>query len=115
MPDPAIDHRGHADITRAIEDRTDSLVIERLLVKKGMPVSLLGKMKALTERAEDFNKSTSDVLDAISEKIHLATIKRDEAADKHHGYYDGIIQGVDESVAVIDRLSNLPLGKDGEG
>jgi hypothetical protein len=115
MPDPAIDHRGHADITRAIEDRTDSLVIERLLIKKGMPVSLLGKMKALTESAEDFNKSTSDVLDGIADKIRFAKIKRDAAAEKHHGYYDGIIEGVEDSVKVIDRLSNLPLGKDGEG
>lgn len=115
MPDPAIDHKGHADIARAIEDRTESLIIERLLVKKGMPVSLLGKMKALTESAEDFTKGTEVVLDGIADKIKVATVKRDAAAEKHHGYYDGIIKGVEDSVVVIDRLSNLPLGKDGEG
>lgn len=115
MPDPAIDSAGRKDITKALSDRTDSLIIERLLMKKGVPMSLLGKMKALTESAEDFNKDTSDVLDGISDKIKLATIKRDAAVEKHHVYYDGIIKGVDESCEVIDRLSNGPLGTDGEG
>ena len=115
MPDPAIDHPGQAGIARAIEDRTDSLIIERLLVKKGVPVSLLGKMKALTERAEEFTRDTETVLDGIAEKISTATEKRDVAADRHHGYYDDIIKGVEESVTVIDRLSNVPLGKGGEG
>lgn len=72
-------------------------------------------MAALTESAQDFSTSTEAVLDGIAEKIALAKTKRDAAADKHHGFYDGIIKGVDESVAVIDRLSNGPLSEDGKG
>lgn len=114
-PDPAIDHAGRHDITQALSDRADSLIIERLLIKKGMPVSLLGKMKALTESAEDFTKETHATFDGIAAKIQAAKKKRDVAAARHHGYYDGIIAGVDESVEAIDRLSNLPLENDGEG
>lgn len=82
-------------------------------IREGKRMSLLGKMAALTERASDFNTSTESVLDGISAKIEAAVKKRDEAAAKHHGYYDTIIKGVDESVAVIDRLSNVPLGEGG--
>ena len=78
-------------------------------IKEGKQMSLIGKMAALTESASDFNTSTGKVLDGISEKIAVATKKRDEAVLKHHAYYDNITKGIDESVAVIERLSNVPL------
>lgn len=76
-------------------------------------LSLTGRMAALTERAQDFHKKTEGVLDEIEAKINKADTKLNVAAEKHHGYYDGIIAGVDESVAVVDRLSNGPLPEDG--
>lgn len=102
-------------LATAISDATDRIVAERVvkaLVRENR-MSLLGKMKALTESAEDFTKETGDVLDGIAEKIAKAKLKRDAAKDKHHAYYDTIIQGVDESVVVIDRLSNGPLPEGG--
>lgn len=83
-------------------------------VREGRRMSLKGKMAALTERAQDFTKTTEAGLDALSEKITLAESKREAALEKHHGYYDGIVAGIEESVAVIDRLSNVPLSGDGE-
>lgn len=84
-------------------------------IKEGKRMSLFGKMAALTESAQDFHKKTEEALDGIAEKIAVATEKREDAVAKHHGYYDAIIKGVDDSVSVIDRLSNAPLGEDGEG
>lgn len=78
-------------------------------------MSLKGKMAALSERAQDFTKATETALDGISDKIAAAEKKRDAAAVRHHGFYDSIIQGIDDSVAVIDRLSNDPLGEGGGG
>lgn len=77
-------------------------------------MSLLGKLSHLTEDAQKFNEETGTVLDQIGEKIALARTKRDEAKTKHHGYYDTIIAGVDESMKVIERLSNGPLSEGGE-
>lgn len=117
----------HPSIQREIDLRVAAARTERTIeaskkldavleagIKEGRRMSLLGKMKALTESAEDFTKETGDVLDGIATKIATARTKRDAAAEKHHLYYDGIIQGVDDSVTVIDRLSNLPLGDDGK-
>jgi hypothetical protein len=72
-------------------------------------MSLVGKMAALTESAQAFNRDTEKVLDDIAAKIQTALKKRDEAEARHHAYYDGVIKGIDDSVAVIDRLSNGPL------
>jgi hypothetical protein len=84
-------------------------------IREGRPrMSLKGKMAALTERAQDFTKATETGLDALSEKIAAAEAKREAALEKHHGYYDGIIAGIEESVTVIDRLTNLPLDKGSE-
>lgn len=106
------------DITQAVADATDRITAARVvhqMVRQGKTMSLLGKMAHLTESAQDFHKQTEVVLDGIAEKIETATRKRDEATAKHHAYYDTIIKGVDDSVAVIDRLSNGPLHSDGEG
>lgn len=73
------------------------------------PMSLLGKMNALTERAQDFTKDTENALDSLAEKIGASEKKREAALAKHHGYYDAIGKGMEDSVAVIDRLSNGPL------
>jgi hypothetical protein len=83
-------------------------------IKEGKQMSVIGKIAALTGSATEFNQSTPVVLDGIAEKIALATKKRDELAAKHHAYYDGIIKGADESMAVVDRLSNVPLGEGSE-
>ena len=83
-------------------------------IQEGKRMSLLGKMQHLTEAATDFHKETEAVLDGIAAKIATGKQKRDEAAAKHHGYYDAIIAGVDQSTEVIDRLSNGPLHGDGE-
>lgn len=101
----------------AINNAADRIVTARVLttIARDRRMSLTGKMAALTERAQDFHKKTETVLDGISEKIGKAEAKRDAAAEKHHGYYDGIIKGISESEAVIDRLSNVPLGESGEG
>lgn len=72
-------------------------------------MSLLGKLNALTERAADFTKATELGLDNLSEKIATAEMKREAALEKHHDYYDAIVKGIDQSVEVIDRLSNGPL------
>lgn len=79
-----------------------------------LDMSILGKMQHLTEAAAEFTKETEAVLDGVMNKIEQAKKKRDAAADRHHGYYDGIIKSVDESVEAIDRLSNLPLPDDGK-
>lgn len=104
------------EITRAISDATDRLTAERVVrgAVREKRMSLLGKMRHLTDSAQDFHKETEAVLDGIAEKIATGRTKRDEAAAKHHAYYDAIISGVDESTAVIDRLSNGPLSGDGE-
>lgn len=101
----------------AIAHAADRLVTARVLtnIAREKRLSISGKMAALTERARDFNAKTEGVLDGISEKIAKAEAKRDIAAEKHHGYYDGIISGVDASIADIDRLSNGPLSEDGKG
>jgi|SRR5579872_5246424 len=103
-------------ITQAVADRTESLIAERVVRKKvgAHAMSLLGKLAHLTADAEQFTDETGKVLDGISEKIALARARRDIAKDKHHGYYDGIIKGVEESVTVIDRLSNSPLPEGGQ-
>lgn len=77
-------------------------------------MSLVGKMQHLTERAQRFHDETGASLDRVGAKIDVAEKKRDEAETKHHAYYDTLISGVDESIAVIDRLSNGPLSGDGE-
>lgn len=123
MPDPSTDHAGIRDIeqavvdAKAIDSAADRIVTARVLttIARDQRMSLTGKMAALTERAQDFHRKTEGVLDGIAEKIAKAETKRDDAAEKHHGYYDAIIKGVDDSVAVIDRLSNGPLGEGGEG
>lgn len=80
-------------------------------VREGKQImSVLGKIDALTADATEFNQTTPAVLDGIAAKIAVARSKRDELAAKHHAYYDGIIKGADESIAVVDRLSNVPLG-----
>jgi hypothetical protein len=103
------------DIKDAVEDLTDRVTALRVVtsMQRNGRLSLTGKLAALTESAQDFNKGTEEVLDSIAAKIELAKTKRDAAAEKHHGYYDTIIKGVDESVVVIDRLSNVPLSGDG--
>jgi hypothetical protein len=104
------------DITQAIADAADRVTAYRVIkYAKGSPqMSLLGKMQHLTETAQDFHNETEAVLDGIAAKIELAKERRETAKDKHHGYYDAIIKGVDDSVTVIDRLSNGPL-PDGGG
>ena len=117
--DPALDHAGRVtkpDITHEISEATDRIIAARVVtvMQREGRLSLTGRMQALTDRARDFNKKTEGVLDAIEEKINKADTKLNVASEKHHGYYDGIIAGVDESVAVIDRLSNGPLPEDGK-
>jgi hypothetical protein len=103
-------------ITRAIADAADRVVAERVVkvIVRENRMSLAGKMAALTERATKFNTDTEAVLDGIAAKVSAAETKRDAAKDRHHAYYDTIIKGVDDSVAVIDRLSNGPLPDDGK-
>lgn len=105
------------DITTAVSDATDRMIAARVVttMQREGRLSLAGKMAALTERARDFNTKTETVLDGIADKITKAEARRDMAETKHHAYYDGIISGVDDSIAAIDRLSNGPLSQDGEG
>jgi hypothetical protein len=102
------------DIVRAVSGAADRVRMFTEGIREGRRMSLLGKMKALTESAEDFTRDTHASLDGISEKIAVARGKRDAAVNKHHNYYDTVIAGVEESVEVIDRLSNGPLSGDGE-
>lgn len=120
---PTLDHNRKVDVveqltdTEALNRGADTIVTARVLttIARDRRMSLTGKMAALTERAQDFHKKTEDVLDGIAQKITSAEAKRDIAAEKHHGYYDGIIAGVDDSIKAIDRLSNGPLGEGGAG
>lgn len=93
----------------ATERVRSAQVVVRAIVEGQRAMSLLGKLNALTERATDFTKATEAGLDGLSAKIDAAEVKREAALAKHHGYYDAIAKGIDESVAVIDRLSNGPL------
>lgn len=106
---------GETDIGKAVDAATDRIVAYREGIREGKKMSLLGKMQHLTESAQDFHKQTDGALDGIADKIATANKKRDEAVVKHHTYYDTIIKGVDESLEVIERLSNGPLHGDGEG
>lgn len=98
-------------ITKAIDDAVDRLIAERVVktIVRENKMSLMGKLAHLTQDAQDFTKETVDVLDGIAAKIATARAKRDTAKDKQHGYYDAIIKGVDDNIAVIERLSNGPL------
>lgn len=113
----AQDPQARKDIATEVSELTDRVVAYRVVttMQREGRLSLTGKMAALTDRAQDFHKKTESVLDGNAEKISHAESRRDTAADKHHSYYDGIIAGVDDSVAVIDRLSNGPLPEGGEG
>jgi hypothetical protein len=99
-----------------LDATTDRIVAKRVMtdIARNERMSLLGKLAHLTEEAQDFHRETEQDLDGISEKIALGREKRKAAVEKHHGYYDAIIAGVDESTKVIDRLSNGPLHGDGE-
>lgn len=89
--------------------RAEQIAIDLISAYTGKPMSLLGKMNALTERAQDFTKDTETALDSLAAKIGESEKKRETALAKHHAYYDAIGKGIDESVVVIDRLSNGPL------
>ena len=102
------------DITEAIADAADRVTAVRVVIQREKRLSLAGKMAALTERANDFTRDTEKVLDGIAEKITAAEAKRDLAKEKHHGYYDGIVKGIEDSITAIDRLSNCPLSEGGE-
>lgn len=98
----------------SISVNSERIVAYREGLQEGRRMSLMGKMKALTESAEQFNSETESVLDEIAEKITSAKVKRTAAAAKHHTYYDGLTKAIEDSVVVIDRLSNGPLSGDGE-
>jgi hypothetical protein len=99
------------DITTAIAAAADRIAAYTDGLKEGRRMSLLGKMKHLTESAQDFNTKTGQALDGIQAKIDASNVKRDEAVAKHHAYYDEVNKGVDETIAVIDQLSNgVPNG-----
>ncbi len=97
-----------------INANADRIEAYRVGLREGKRMSLLGKLAHLTADADKFTEETVQVLDGIAEKIALARARRDVAKEKHHGYYDGIIKGVEESVTVIDRLSNGPLPEGGQ-
>lgn len=97
-----------------INHNSDRIEAYRVGLQEGKRMSLLGKLAHLTDDALKFTDETGEVLDGISEKIALARQRRDVAKQKHHGYYDGIIKGVEDSVTVIDRLSNGPLPEGGK-
>jgi len=95
--------------------RLDGVLAAAIAEGKGArPMSLMGKMAALTESAQDFNRETGEKLDALATRIPALAEKRDAALAKHHAYYNGLEKGIDDSAAVIDRLSNGPLGGDSE-
>ena len=98
------------DITKAIAAAADRIAAYTDGLKEGRRMSLLGKMKHLTESAQDFNTKTEAALDGIQAKIDASSAKRDDAVAKHHAYYDTVNKGVDETIAVIDQLSNGPNG-----
>jgi hypothetical protein len=99
------------DITKAIAAAADRIAAYTDGLKEGRRMSLLGKMKHLTESAQAFNTMTESALDGIQAKINASNAKRDEAVAKHHAYYDEVNKGVDETVAVIDQLTNgVPNG-----
>lgn len=117
-PEPPSDVPHAVTSADHIDQATDRIVTARVLTHVAIEVregrmSLTGRMAHLTERARDFHKKTEGVLEAIEEKINKADTKLNIASEKHHNYYDGIIGGIDESVAVVDRLSNGPLSEDG--
>lgn len=76
-------------------------------------MSQLGRLEALTARQNDLSKKTDEVLDGIEEKVNKYETKLNVAEGKHHAHYDKLIEGMEQSIVVIDRLSNGPLPDDG--
>ena len=109
-------HEPTPEIAKAITDATDRLTAERVVrsIATEKKMSLLGKLAHLTEEAQSFNEETERALDGISQKIALGRDRRKVAEAKHHAYYDTIINAVEQSTVVIDRLSNGPLSGDGK-
>lgn len=89
--------------------RAAQIAVDMVRLHTGKSMSLLGKMNALTESAQDFNTQTGAKLDELQARLKPLAVKRDAALAKHHSYYDGIERGLDESTVVIDKLSNGPL------
>jgi hypothetical protein len=82
-----------------------AIAINKANIELDRLMNLVDKMAVLRERAETFNRDTDKELNDIANKIEAAHKKRDEAAALHHAYLDGVITGIAESVAVIDKLS----------
>lgn len=91
--------------------RAAQMATDLISAYQGKPMSLLGKMNALTESAADFNTKTGAALDELQARLPVLAKKRDDALVKHHSYYDGLEKSFDDTAAVIDKLSNGPLGE----
>lgn len=100
-------------ITTAIADAADRITAVRVVIQRERKLSLASKMAEIAANTKSLNEKTSNALDSIIEKQAKAASKVNEAESKHHAYYDAIISGADESIAVIDRLSNGPLSEGG--
>ena len=100
--------------TNAISVNADRIQAYRVGIQEGRRMSQLERMVALTARQGDLSKKTDKVLDGIEDKCNKYETKLNAAEEKHHGYYDKLIGSMDDSIVVIDRLSNGPLSGDGE-
>ena len=97
-----------------INVNTDRIAAYRTGLQEGRRMSQIGRLEALNARQTDLSKKTDKVLDGIEEKCNKYETKLNAAEEKHHGYYDKLIGSMDDSIVVIDRLSNGPLSDAGE-
>ena len=99
---------------QTINANADRIEAYRKGLAEGRRMSQIERMAALTARQGDLSKKTDKVLDGIEDKCNKYETKLNTAEEKHHSYYDKLIGSMEESVTVIDRLSNGPLHEDGK-
>ena len=73
-------------------------------------MSLAGKLAALTEAAQDFNKETESQLDGLMQRLVDLRRKRDAATQLHQAHLTEVEKGIDLAADVVTRLANVPLG-----
>jgi hypothetical protein len=95
------------DITKAIADRTDSLTIERLLLKKGLTVDRL--KEKLTKAAGVAPRLTvaieKDADDLIARETQLMT-RKDEAFKPHFAVLDSHKRDLDQLEDALKVVEN---------
>lgn len=106
MVDPALDHLGRfmtqADITQVIADRTESLIIERLLVKKGLTVAGTPKLNGLTAAFDKFTARVEAAADSLHKRMDNVGSFTEGAVEK----FGGAVEQIQAKAQAIDDAAN---------